>query len=80
MNFSQQAKECNYQTCCNFGWLIPITNYYNVTSYITVVTLRKKNQILATRISEMAGAIFFKLECGLPYLAGTSVATLVSIG
>ena len=39
MNFSQQAKECNYQTCYNFGWLIPITNYYNVTSYITVVTL-----------------------------------------
>ena len=41
--------------------------------------LRKKTLTLAARISEMAGAIFFKFECGLPDLAGTSVATLVSM-
>ena len=41
---------------------------------------RKKNQNLADRISEMDGAIFFKFGMWTPYLAGTSVATLVSIG
>ena len=41
---------------------------------------RKKTQALAAHISEMAGAISSSLECGLPYLAGTSVATLVSFG
>ena len=40
----------------------------------------KNSQTLADHISEMAGALFFSnLECGLPYLADTSVATLVSI-
>ena len=38
---------------------------------------RKKPKLWPT---EMDGAIFSNLECGLPYLAGTSVATLVSIG
>ena len=38
---------------------------------------KKKSQTLVARISEMAGVMFFNLECGLPYLAGTSVATLV---
>ena len=42
--------------------------------------IRKKTQTLATRISAMVGAIFFKVGSGLPYLADTSVATLVSIG
>ena len=41
---------------------------------------RKKTLTLAARISEMAGAISSNLEYGLPYLAGTSVASLVSIG
>ena len=41
---------------------------------------KKKTKTLAACISEMAGAIFFKFECGLLYLAGTSIATLVSIG
>ena len=40
-----------------------------------------QNEILAARISEMAGAIFFSnLVCRLPYLASTSVANLVPIG
>ena len=41
---------------------------------------KKKNQTLAARISEMAGAIFLKIGMWTPYLAGMSVATLVSIG
>ena len=42
--------------------------------------LSKKTQTLAAHISEMAGAIFFKFGMWTPYLAGTSVETLVSIG
>ena len=38
---------------------------------------RKKNQILAARISERFSS---NLVCGLPYLAGISVATLGLIG
>ena len=41
---------------------------------------KKKIETLAARISEMAGAISFKLECRLPWLAGNSVANLVAIG
>ena len=41
---------------------------------------RKKPQTLAARISEMAGAIFYTFGMWTPYLAGTSAATLVSIG
>ena len=40
----------------------------------------EKTQTLAARISEMAGAMFFKFGMWTPDLAGTSVATLVSIG
>ena len=41
---------------------------------------RKTPQTLAAHISEMAGAISSNFECALPYLVGTSVETLVSIG
>ena len=41
---------------------------------------KKKPLTLAASISEMAERFSSNLECGLPYLAGTSVETLVSIG
>ena len=41
---------------------------------------RKKTLTLATCISEITLAIFFKFGMRTPYLAGTSVATLVSMG
>ena len=43
-------------------------------------TKKEKKPNFATRIAEMAERFSSNLECGLPYRAGTSVATLVSIG
>ena len=40
----------------------------------------KNPQTLATRILEMDGAVFFNFGMWLPYLTGTFVAILVSIG
>ena len=40
-------------------------------------SVQNEEEIMIARISETAGAIFV---CRLPYLAGTSVATLVLIG
>ena len=41
---------------------------------------KKKIQTLAACISERMERVSSNLEYGLPYLAGTSVTTLVSIG